>query len=241
MFSFGSSALSLPPKTAKAVCRRLPRTPERIPTFIIPSPRARHRHHEDADRTNLLSPPDHCASPRRQGHLSPSLALYRRSPRFSKLSPASAGRVTRVADAQVPEDQSDLSTRAALSLEHVKKISTPYGFRTLAESPHVRRRESLFHGDQTRAAGHQPPTNPCIGVGTPLNKRRENSARLPSDSQQVGSPSEGHRETSAKSPNPNGVLKAAKDGLQMVLKKTRNALRTPTPRRTKGPSSTFYD
>lgn len=238
MFSFGSSALSLPPKTAKAVCQRMPLTPERIPTFIIPSPRARHRHHEDADRTRLLSPPDHCASPYRRGHLSPSVALSRRFPKLSKLSPAPAGKVTH-ADARALEDRSDLSTRAALSLEHVEKISTPYGFRTLAESPHVRRRESLFHGDHRRAAGHHPPTSPCVGVGTSLNRRRENPARLPSDSEQVASLSEGQQTSSAKSPNPNGVLKAAKDGLQMVLKKTRGALRTPTPRRMKGPRCTF--
>lgn len=236
MFSFGSSALSLPPKAAK-VCQRMPLTPERIPSFIIPSPRAVHRprhHQEDTDRTRLLSPPHPCASPHRE-LLSPSFALSRRSPRCSKLSPASAGRVTR-ADRPVVEDGSDLSTRAALSLEHVKKISTPYGFRTLAESPHVRRRESLFHGDHTRAASHQPPTSPSIGVATPLN-RRENSAHLPSNSEQVASPPEGQQEGSVKSPNPNGILKAAKDGLQMVLKKTRNAL-TPTPRRKK--PSTFY-
>lgn len=236
MFSFGSSAFSLPPKTAKAVCQRMPLTPERIPSFIIPSPRARHRPHEDVDRTRLLSTPDHCASPHSR-ELSPSFSLFRRSPRFSKLSPASAGRGRR-ADRPALEDRSDLSTRAALSLEHVKKISTPYGFRTLAESPHVRRRESLFHGDNAKAASNQPSTaSPCVGVRTPLNVRRENSARLPSDSEQVTNPSEGQQENSVKCPGPNGVLKAAKDGLHMVLKKTRNALRTPTPRRRKGPSS----
>lgn len=39
---------------------------------------------------------------------------------------------------------SDPTTRAAMSLPHLSKITTPYGFVTLGESPCVRRRESLF-------------------------------------------------------------------------------------------------
>jgi len=39
---------------------------------------------------------------------------------------------------------SDPTTSAAMSLPHLCKITTPYGFLTLAESPSVRRRESLF-------------------------------------------------------------------------------------------------
>uniref|UniRef100_A0ACB8EP68 Uncharacterized protein n=1 Tax=Sphaerodactylus townsendi TaxID=933632 RepID=A0ACB8EP68_9SAUR len=43
-------------------------------------------------------------------------------------------------------DHSDPVTRAALSLPHLSKITTPYGFLTLGESPRVRRKESLFFG-----------------------------------------------------------------------------------------------
>ncbi|XP_064356201.1 uncharacterized protein LOC112985116 [Dromaius novaehollandiae] len=39
---------------------------------------------------------------------------------------------------------SDPATRAALSLPHLSKITTPYGFLTLGESPNTRRKESLF-------------------------------------------------------------------------------------------------
>lgn len=39
---------------------------------------------------------------------------------------------------------SDPTTRAAMSLPHLSKITTPYGFLTLGESPCVCRRESLF-------------------------------------------------------------------------------------------------
>ncbi|XP_062385327.1 C2 calcium-dependent domain-containing protein 4C-like [Sardina pilchardus] len=238
MFGFGSSALSLPPKTAKAVCQRMPLTPERIPSFIIPSritissPRA---HHNKTDRTRLLSP-GHRASPRRRRELlSPSFALPERSPRFYSFSPVRAGRVTHAAG-RVQEDRTDLSTRAALGLEHVKKISTPYGFRTLVESPHVRRRESLFHRDPTKAADEPFTTSPC--VGSSASRTQENGARLPSDAELVESPFEAQEDNSVRENFcPNRVLKSAKDELKMFLKKTRNALRTPSPRRAKGHSS----
>ncbi|CAI5787878.1 Hypothetical predicted protein [Podarcis lilfordi] len=39
---------------------------------------------------------------------------------------------------------SDPVTQAAFSLPHLPKITTPYGFLTLGESPNIRRKESLF-------------------------------------------------------------------------------------------------
>ncbi|GAB0202751.1 C2 calcium-dependent domain-containing protein 4C-like [Grus japonensis] len=39
---------------------------------------------------------------------------------------------------------SDPATRAAFSFPHLSKITTPYGFLTLGESPNTRRKESLF-------------------------------------------------------------------------------------------------
>ncbi|XP_067390691.1 C2 calcium-dependent domain-containing protein 4C-like [Emydura macquarii macquarii] len=42
---------------------------------------------------------------------------------------------------------SDLQSQAALSLPHFPKAQTSYGFRTLLESPHTRRKESIFHND----------------------------------------------------------------------------------------------
>ncbi|XP_067390836.1 C2 calcium-dependent domain-containing protein 4C-like [Emydura macquarii macquarii] len=40
---------------------------------------------------------------------------------------------------------SDPQSQAALSLPHFPKVQTPYGFCTLLESPHTRRKESIFH------------------------------------------------------------------------------------------------
>uniref|UniRef100_H3CSJ0 C2 calcium dependent domain containing 4A n=1 Tax=Tetraodon nigroviridis TaxID=99883 RepID=H3CSJ0_TETNG len=41
----------------------------------------------------------------------------------------------------------DPQSQAALSLPHLAKAQTCYGFCTLLESPHTRRKESLFHSD----------------------------------------------------------------------------------------------
>ncbi|XP_033905819.3 C2 calcium-dependent domain-containing protein 4C-like [Acipenser ruthenus] len=41
----------------------------------------------------------------------------------------------------------DPQSQAALSLPHLPKAQTSYGFCTLLESPHTRRKESLFHND----------------------------------------------------------------------------------------------
>ncbi|KAJ8271534.1 hypothetical protein COCON_G00103930, partial [Conger conger] len=41
----------------------------------------------------------------------------------------------------------DPQSQAALSLPHLAKAQTCYGFCTLLESPHTRRKESLFHND----------------------------------------------------------------------------------------------
>ncbi|XP_010294838.1 PREDICTED: C2 calcium-dependent domain-containing protein 4C [Phaethon lepturus] len=42
---------------------------------------------------------------------------------------------------------SDPQSQAALSLPHFPRAHTSYGFCTLLESPHTRRKESIFHGD----------------------------------------------------------------------------------------------
>uniref|UniRef100_A0A4W3HBL0 C2 calcium dependent domain containing 4A n=1 Tax=Callorhinchus milii TaxID=7868 RepID=A0A4W3HBL0_CALMI len=46
----------------------------------------------------------------------------------------------------VGRTDADPLSRAALSLTHLRKAQTSYGFCALLESPHTRRKESLFHG-----------------------------------------------------------------------------------------------
>lgn len=131
--------------------RALLLTPERIPDFLIPSrsplrtlsPRI---HRTSPDRTRLLSDHDDdspggsptgtplspAASPRFHLRLTPRIRAPRR---------AAAAVAAERADADT-----DLTTRAAMSLPHVEKVTTPYGFRAvLAASPCTHRRESLFH------------------------------------------------------------------------------------------------
>lgn len=117
--------------------RTLVLTPERIPSFLIPSRSPRFRR-GSSDRTRLLSEPDEdtvAAAP----PASPRGFLLRvPSPRIRP--------PRRTAAAAAADVDTDLTTRAAMSLPHVGKVTTPYGFRAvLAASPCTRRRESLFH------------------------------------------------------------------------------------------------
>ena len=53
---------------------------------------------------------------------------------------------------ELPDDggatNADPRSQAALSLPHVARAQTCYGFCTLLESPHTRRKESLFHAEK---------------------------------------------------------------------------------------------
>lgn len=126
--------------------RTLVLTPERIPDFLIPfrSPRLQRN---AQDRTRLLTDPDDdspVGSPP-VAQLSPAVPrrflLRLPSPRVRP-----PRRPTAVAAAESADTDTDLTTCAAMSLPHVGKVTTPYGFRAvLAASPCTRRRESLFH------------------------------------------------------------------------------------------------
>ncbi|XP_038580344.1 C2 calcium-dependent domain-containing protein 4A-like [Micropterus salmoides] len=141
--------------------RSLVLTPERIPSFIIPphspllflSPRP---HRMSPDRTRLLSEPDE-ASPGT-------------SPPGTPISPATSRRFLprlRRPRRAAAEPDTDVTTRAAMSLPHVGKVTTPYGFRAvLAASPCTRRRESLFHQNKPVTETHlRDPADPLPPPG----------------------------------------------------------------------------
>ncbi|XP_054868038.1 C2 calcium-dependent domain-containing protein 4C-like [Amphiprion ocellaris] len=106
--------------------RSLVLTPDRIPSFFILSSLSPQPQRAEPDRIRLLS--DHDEAP-------PTPASSHRHllrPRHGH-SPAESA-------------DTDLTTRAAMSLSHVPKVTTPYGFSAaLAASPCTNRRESLFH------------------------------------------------------------------------------------------------
>lgn len=134
--------------------RSLVLTPERIPSFLILS-RSPWLQRCRSDRTRLLSDLDDDtvdpASPR-------GFLLRVPSPRLRPARCAAAAAPT--ADAEAAAADTDLTTRAAMSLQHVDKVTTPYGFRAvLAASPCTRRRESLFH--KSKPASRRPPQEPA--------------------------------------------------------------------------------
>ncbi|XP_014839739.1 PREDICTED: C2 calcium-dependent domain-containing protein 4A-like [Poecilia mexicana] len=106
-------------------------TPERIPTFIIPSAyQASPMFHRDSPTRSRLLLEDDDEDPTGTSPTRSSSWRRLRSPRACR---------HRVADM-------DPTTRAALSLLHVPKVTTSYGFRdVLATTPSTNRRESLFH------------------------------------------------------------------------------------------------
>nr|XP_061787205.1 C2 calcium-dependent domain-containing protein 4A-like [Nerophis lumbriciformis] len=95
-------------------------TPQKVPDFFVP-PRGR--------RLGLTSP-DRQPTPEVSLRL-PRVLLSDRDTEDSK---------------DRLDYDTDVTTRAAMSLIHVDKVATPYGFcAVLAASPCTRRRESLFH------------------------------------------------------------------------------------------------
>ncbi|KAK9408774.1 hypothetical protein NXF25_007548 [Crotalus adamanteus] len=118
-------------------------TPDRIPKFCIPSLEVDHSAAQTGEGLGETSP---------RGR--PSEETVRR-PRRVRSSPEICLRKEVhnpgswcARDAVFPSSElgghSDPVTQAALSLPHLAKITTPYGFLTLGECPKVHRKESLF-------------------------------------------------------------------------------------------------
>ncbi|XP_071381760.1 C2 calcium-dependent domain-containing protein 4C-like [Centroberyx affinis] len=72
----------------------------------------------------------------------------------------------------------DPQSQAALSLPHLAKTQTCYGFCTLLESPHTRRKESLFHGDPgSRGLPPAPPRSRAPGASSGPPRRASSGLR----------------------------------------------------------------
>uniref|UniRef100_A0A1A8BSR4 C2 calcium-dependent domain containing 4C n=1 Tax=Nothobranchius kadleci TaxID=1051664 RepID=A0A1A8BSR4_NOTKA len=181
-----SGTHSRPPQTTEAIPISVYAnvlTPERIPDFFIP-PKL------------ICCPPEESSSPepKRCSALRPSSsdnAICSQSPRarssknicsprlFSRNLQKSANRhIIQIESADEPGAQAgdrrgmDVNTNAdpqsqtAMSLTYVPKAQTSYGFSTLMESPHTRRKESLFHSD---------PSSPLT---SPNSQRRSHGGTL---------------------------------------------------------------
>ncbi|XP_034559162.1 C2 calcium-dependent domain-containing protein 4C-like [Notolabrus celidotus] len=186
-----SGKQSQPPQTVEAIPVSVYAnvlTPEKIPDFFIP-PKL------------ICCPPEDSLTPEPQpcSTLRPSSsdhAICSQSPRArSSRSPCSPGLFTRnlqksanrhiiqIESADEPSAGSadmfravntnaDPQSQTAMSLPYVPKAQTSYGFSTLVESPHTRRKESLFHSD---------PSSPLT---SPNSQRRSQGGTLlaPADS-----------------------------------------------------------
>lgn len=112
-------------------------TPDKIPEFCIPPRLTNPAGGPDVSR-HQRTPGDCNLCPPGRADRSPSRFL----PHIIQVESAE--------ETPVQEEEntnSDPQSQAALSLPHFPKTQTSYGFCTLLESPHIRRKESIFHSD----------------------------------------------------------------------------------------------
>ena len=133
-------------------------TPDSIPEFVIPrSNDSSRRGSYDAD----ISDSDHFSASRRSSvcsvrtspGISPSASAVALETRYASSAPGSprhemngllTGHKTSKSMNCIGDTNSDPLSVAAMSLPHFRSKTT-YGFSTLSQSPHTRRKESLFH------------------------------------------------------------------------------------------------
>ncbi|KAL1255751.1 hypothetical protein QQF64_013812 [Cirrhinus molitorella] len=213
MFACGAASLENI-MTPKGFSRQnVPLTPGRILKFTIPpklsmSPRLCLQKEKDEDTYKLLSP----ESPEEQspGHQPPTA-----SPCISAKLRFTPKMKLKHLQKSATEDLSDPSMCAAMSLEHVGKVTTPYGFRTLAASPNVSRRESLFHKQGRCTEKRALVDSLASPTSSNSTSNRNSSARKLQDSpKDCCSPRRSKRE-----------------GLELLLNKPLTVLRSLTPKR----------
>ncbi|KAH1183459.1 C2 calcium-dependent domain-containing protein 4C-like isoform X1 [Mauremys mutica] len=111
-------------------------TPDRIPEFCIP-PRLISSHSARDPSTLIQSYAETNLYP----HCEPV-----QNPR-TQLPPILSTEIANNFISVEESTNSDPQSQAALSLLHFPKVQTSYGFCTLLENPHTRRKESIFHSD----------------------------------------------------------------------------------------------
>lgn len=160
LLSWMSLKISKPPPEDKVAQKNkdifnIVMTPDRIPKFFIPSLDIEHiSFQQEPEEDTVENCPERRVSDEvvqkrrtirsksdsyiRKDALNKGKSLERRETLCFTDRMIFAGDLERAAH------HSDPATRAAFSLPHLSKITTPYGFPTLGESPNTRRKESLF-------------------------------------------------------------------------------------------------
>ncbi|KAF7702998.1 C2 calcium-dependent domain-containing protein 4C [Silurus meridionalis] len=137
-------------------------TPDKIPDFFIP-PKLVSCPPET--ETPDVKPKD-CLRPSTSEQTIGNKIISPRSPRLVSKLAGDTKNLLRAANRHIIQIESaddvvagdtnaDPQSQTAMSLSYIPKTQTSYGFATLMESPHTRRKESLFHCDHT-----SPVTSP---------------------------------------------------------------------------------
>ncbi|XP_030588179.1 C2 calcium-dependent domain-containing protein 4A [Archocentrus centrarchus] len=119
-------------------------TPDNIPEFCIPPTilslqEMKSKEHSRTARI-VKGPPGGGPSPETEMAFHESL-----NPHIIQVESVDEGPCDGCSDEE--STNADPQSQAALSLPHLAKAQTSYGFCTLLESPHTRRKESIFHSD----------------------------------------------------------------------------------------------
>ncbi|NXE29258.1 C2C4C protein, partial [Ardeotis kori] len=146
-------------------------TPDKIPDFFIPPPpSAAPTEAEGSEPPTAPAPPPSSSEQDLAGRKPP------RSPRPPprSRSRAASRHIIQIETAEPPPAEGGFGTnvdpqaQTAMSLPYVPKAQTSYGFATLVESPHTRRKESLFHSEHSSLCP-SPATSPSAQRRAKLN------------------------------------------------------------------------
>ncbi|NWU94822.1 C2C4C protein, partial [Upupa epops] len=156
-------------------------TPDKIPDFFIPPKLSAAPAEAEGSE-----PP---AAPAMGPSASEQDLASRKPPRSPRPSSRSRSRAAsrHIIQIETAEDgaseggfgtNADPQAQTAMSLPYVPKAQTSYGFATLVESPHTRRKESLFHSEHSSLCP-SPATSPGAQRRAKLNG--ESRPRTPAD------------------------------------------------------------
>ncbi|XP_053220437.1 C2 calcium-dependent domain-containing protein 4C-like [Podarcis raffonei] len=223
----GSSFLGLPPShpvpnaakpggPAAAFANIL--TPDRIPEFCIPP---RLANPPPAKSPSATFQPHRCLTEPglQQAATSAGVGADHRTPcPFLLPHLIQVESVEEIPDLEEEEGgtNSDPQSQAALSLPHFPKAQTSYGFCTLLESPHTRRKESIFHSDSSPSlarprassyAGRELSSGRPLACPPPLLRRPcDSDTASSSESSPFGSPLLGRSGLLSKARSQEGLL-----------------------------------
>ncbi|XP_059197301.1 C2 calcium-dependent domain-containing protein 4C [Centropristis striata] len=131
-------------------------TPDKIPDFFIPpklvsgAPEPEIPQVKPKEGLQQLTPEQNISSGKKiSSPRSPRLVAKLAGDTKNLLRAANRHIIQIESADDVGDTNADPQSQTAMSLPYVPKTQTPYGFATLKESPHTRRKESLFHCEHT--------------------------------------------------------------------------------------------